>query len=70
MNCFQRLIIKQVRWYQRTAPDSLRQSCRFQPSCSEYMILAVEKYGVIKGFSKGIKRILRCHKPNGGIDYP
>lgn len=70
MKIFQKLIIKFVRFYQVTAPSSLRQCCRFSPSCSEYMILAVEKYGAIKGFIKGIKRILRCRKPNGGIDFP
>ena len=70
MNFFQNLIIKFVRFYQRTAPSSLRQCCRFTPSCSEYMILSVEKYGAVKGFFKGINRIFRCRKPNGGIDYP
>lgn len=70
MSLFQNLIIKFVRCYQRTAPTSLRQSCRFTPSCSEYMILAVKKYGSIKGFFKGINRICRCHAPNGGEDYP
>jgi putative component of membrane protein insertase Oxa1/YidC/SpoIIIJ protein YidD len=34
------------------------------------MILAIKKYGIIKGIYKGIKRLLRCHSPNGGIDYP
>lgn len=70
MSFFQNLIIKAVRWYQRTAPETLRQTCRFTPSCSEYMILAVEKYGSIKGVFKGINRIFRCHAPNGGEDYP
>ena len=70
MNLFQIIIIKFVRFYQRTAPTSLRQCCRFSPSCSEYMILAVEKYGATIGFFKGIKRILRCRKPNEGIDFP
>lgn len=56
--------------YQRYAPTSVRQACRFEPSCSEYMKLAILKYGIIKGISKGWKRILRCRYPNGGIDYP
>lgn len=70
MSFSQNLIIKAVQWYQRTAPETLRKSCRFIPSCSEYMILAVKKYGTIKGVFMGIKRILRCHAPNGGVDYP
>lgn len=65
-----KIIIKLVRFYQKKAPERLRASCRYEPSCSEYMILAINKYGTIKGVFKGIKRILRCKYPNGGIDYP
>lgn len=43
-------------------------SCRYTPTCSQYMIEAVNKYGVIKGGWLGIKRILRCH-PWGGSGY-
>jgi putative component of membrane protein insertase Oxa1/YidC/SpoIIIJ protein YidD len=34
------------------------------------MIIAIEKYGVIKGSKMGVNRIKRCRPPNGGIDYP
>jgi putative membrane protein insertion efficiency factor len=45
--------------------------CKFEPSCSAYMILAVKKYGGVKGFFKGISRIFRCNPFfKGGIDYP
>jgi putative membrane protein insertion efficiency factor len=45
--------------------------CRFQPSCSEYMVLAVRKYGVWRGVLKGSWRILRCHPWSpGGYDPP
>jgi hypothetical protein len=45
------------------------QCCRFYPSCSEYAINAVEKYGTFKGIFKGIKRVLRCHPfSRGGYD--
>jgi putative membrane protein insertion efficiency factor len=70
LNLLQKSIICLVRLYQKKAPVSLRQSCRYTPSCSNYMILSVIKYGAIKGSLKGISRILRCHSPNGGIDYP
>ena len=56
--------------YQKFAPADLRTACRFEPTCSDYMLLAIEKYGFLRGFFKGIKRLLRCHYPNGGIDYP
>jgi putative membrane protein insertion efficiency factor len=63
-------LIKLIRFYQKMAPKALRESCRFVPSCSEYMILAIEKYGCLKGIYKGFNRLLRCKVPNGGIDYP
>lgn len=65
-----RAIIWLVHFYQNKAPDEVRLQCVFEPSCSEYMILAVEKYGVIRGVFKGINRLRRCHGPNCGIDYP
>ncbi len=65
-----KILIFFVRGYQKKAPNRIRDSCLFEPSCSEYMILALQKYGVWKGVVLGIKRILRCKSPNGGIDYP
>ncbi len=43
-------------------------SCRYSPSCSNYMIEAVQTFGAIKGGWLGIKRLLRCH-PWGGCGY-
>lgn len=65
-----RAIIWLVHLYQNKASDEMRLQCVFEPSCSEYMILAVEKYGVIRGVLKGINRLRRCHGPNCGVDYP
>lgn len=43
--------------------------CKFYPSCSEYMKQAIIKYGVLKGFFLGIKRILKCNPfSKGGYD--
>ena len=42
--------------------------CRFQPTCSQYMIDAVNKYGPPRGGWRGLKRIARCH-PFGGCGY-
>ena len=42
--------------------------CRFTPTCSEYMIEAIYKFGIIKGIKLGIKRIKRC-RPNGDYGY-
>ena len=65
-----RILIGLVKLYQKVAPRSIRGKCRYTPCCSDYMILAVEKYGFIEGVKKGLDRISRCKSPNGGIDYP
>lgn len=65
-----RILICIVRIYQRYAPDSLRNKCRFEPSCSQYMILSLEKYGLWCGLKKGIDRLKRCNTNGGGFDYP
>lgn len=65
-----RSLIWLVHLYQHYAPDRIRLKCVFEPSCSEYMILSIEKYGAIKGVIKGCIRLLRCHPPNGGRDDP
>jgi putative membrane protein insertion efficiency factor len=66
----EKAIIFLIKIYQRIAPKKLRDSCRYIPSCSDYMILAVKKHGIKVGIQKGIKRIARCKVPNGGVDYP
>lgn len=68
--CRKRILIWFVHLYQRYAADEIRLRCVFTPSCSEYMILSIEKYGVIRGIRKGLNRLQRCHLPNGGEDYP
>ena len=65
-----RAVICCVRIYQRYAPETVRRKCRFEPSCSEYMILAIEKYGFFKGVAKGINRLKRCNINDGGYDMP
>ena len=57
-----------VQIYQRYAPDSVRRKCRFEPSCSVYMVQAVEKYGVIRGLRKGVQRLRRCKPGFGGFE--
>jgi putative membrane protein insertion efficiency factor len=65
------IVILFVKFYRVTLRPVLPPLCRFQPSCSEYMILAVKKYGPFRGAWKGIRRICRCHPWNpGGHDPP
>lgn len=65
-----RLSISLIRLYQKIAPSSLRDACRFNPTCSSYAILAIEKHGFFKGWKMALNRISRCHFPNGGDDFP
>lgn len=68
---FKKIILKPIKSYQRFISPLLPRKCRFYPTCSEYCVLAVKKYGAIKGCWKGLKRILKCHPWGGeGIDYP
>lgn len=65
-----RILIGAVLLYKAFAPLEVRQKCRFKPTCSTYMIMALKKYGLFVGLFKGIHRLIRCRPPNEGIDYP
>ena len=60
--------IAAVKFYQLAIRPLLPNACRYTPSCSEYTIEAVNKYGALKGSWLGMKRIARCH-PWGGHGY-
>ncbi|NQU77491.1 membrane protein insertion efficiency factor YidD [Candidatus Falkowbacteria bacterium] len=71
------LVLALIRIYQKTLSFDhgftrvLRPhgQCKFHPTCSEYTYQAIEKYGLIKGGLKGLKRIIRCHPfSKGGFD--
>lgn len=57
----QRAIIVLVRGYQLAIAPWLRPSCRFLPSCSAYMVEAVQTHGALRGAFLGIRRVCRCH---------
>lgn len=62
------LIILPIKLYQWIISPFLPNACRYTPTCSQYGIEAVKKYGIYKGSKLLIKRILRCH-PWGGHGY-
>ncbi|PWF99533.1 membrane protein insertion efficiency factor YidD [Levilactobacillus bambusae] len=63
------ILIKLVRGYQRGISPLLPPSCRYYPTCSNYMVTALKKHGAFKGSLMGIARILRCHPfIHGGYD--
>ena len=57
-----------IQFYRVAISPMLPPSCRYTPTCSEYAMIAIKKYGVIKGGYLTIRRILRCH-PWGGSGY-
>ncbi len=66
-----KVVIIFLKLYQKFISPLYPASCRYYPSCSNYAILSVEKYGVIKGLLKTIWRILKCNPfSKGGVDYP
>ena len=65
------LLVVAARVYQLTLSPLIGRHCRFHPTCSAYFILAVQKYGAIRGSWSGVKRICRCHPFHpGGYDPP
>ena len=64
------LAIGTVLLYKAVAPLSMRDACRFEPTCSTYMIISIRKYGLFRGVYRGMRRIMRCKPPHGGIDLP
>jgi hypothetical protein len=64
-----KILIFLIKIYKKYISHLLPNSCRFYPTCSEYAIEALSKYGVLKGSIKATYRILRCNPFNkGGYD--
>lgn len=63
------ILVQFVLLYQRYASSSRRLQCCFYPSCSQYAIIAIRKYGVVVGSIKVGSRLRRC-RPPGGVDFP
>ena len=72
----ERLTLGAIGFYRAHGSSVMRQlgaECRFQPTCSRYAELAVQKYGVIRGLAKTGVRVARCNpltSRRGEIDYP
>lgn len=58
-----------IRFYQKAISPYIGAHCRFTPTCSQYALIAITRYGVFKGIYLAIRRILKCHPfHKGGYD--
>jgi putative membrane protein insertion efficiency factor len=63
------VLLSLIRAYQLVVSPLLVPACRFQPSCSQYTLEAVELHGPLRGGIMGLRRLLRCHPfRKGGYD--
>ncbi|MDD5144601.1 MAG: membrane protein insertion efficiency factor YidD [Candidatus Pacebacteria bacterium] len=66
-----KIFLNTITFYQKFISPVLGKNCRFYPSCSNYALVAMEKYGLLKGMILATKRLLKCHPlHSGGIDLP
>ena len=56
-----RLLIGMIRFYQRHISPHTPPSCRFQPTCSQYALTAIQRYGALKGGGMALWRLMRCN---------
>ena len=60
------VVLALLGFYKRLISPLLPPMCRFEPTCSSYMLQAVEKYGALRGVWMGVRRLARCHPFNPG----
>lgn len=65
-----RLLVLLVRLYQASLSPLFGYNCRYEPTCSQYMIEALTKHGAWKGAWLGLRRLLRCHPFSAGGHDP
>jgi uncharacterized protein len=60
-----------VRFYQRAISPALPARCKYHPSCSEYAVQSIKRFGILKGIVLAAWRLLRCNPwSHGGVDFP
>ncbi len=64
------VVVAPIRFYQRFVSPALPRRCKYHPTCSEYAVQAIRRYGVLRGIVLAAWRILRCNPwSHGGVDF-
>jgi putative membrane protein insertion efficiency factor len=64
------VVVAPVRLYQRFVSPALPSRCKYHPSCSQYAVTAVRRYGILRGLVLAGWRLLRCNPwSHGGVDF-
>ena len=70
MSALRGILVAPIRLYQRALSPALPARCKYHPTCSEYAIQAVRRYGVLRGIVLAGWRLLRCNPwSHGGVDF-
>jgi putative membrane protein insertion efficiency factor len=69
LNLLRRVMIAPIRLYQAVVSPAIGQRCRYYPSCSEYAVQAISRFGILRGLVLAAWRLLRCNPfSSGGFD--
>ena len=70
MSAARTVAVAPVRFYQRFVSPAIPQRCKYHPSCSQYAVTAVRRYGILRGLVLSAWRLLRCNPwSHGGVDF-
>ena len=70
MSLARAIVLMPVRFYQRAISPALPQRCKYHPSCSQYAVTAVRRFGILRGLVLTAWRLLRCNPwSQGGVDF-
>ena len=70
MSVLRSAAVAPVRLYQRFVSPAIPRRCKYHPTCSEYAITALRRYGILRGLVLSAWRLLRCNPwSHGGVDF-
>ena len=70
MTAVRSLAVAPVRFYQRFVSPAIPRRCKYHPSCSQYSVTAIRRYGILRGLVLSAWRLLRCNPwSHGGVDF-